>query len=135
MQPLSQRAVRRNADRLALGSIGDQLGVLVPVRLAEAEPVHLAAGSAIAVEVRKGAFGVAVLPGVEATLLAVLQKLDNALRRVPGFLVLAQESVKMRVAINRIAADDEPGYAMRAQRDAGEQRLRGCCRPGGIRFR
>ena len=39
VQALGQGAVRGDADRLALRSLGDQLRLLVPIGLAQAQPV------------------------------------------------------------------------------------------------
>src|SRR4051794_15710014 len=117
MQSFRERTVRSDADRLAFGCIGDPLGMLVPVGFTETEPVHLAARLAIAVEILQSALGVAVLPGVEAGPFAALQQRADALGRVPVGHVLAEELVEMRVAINRIAADNQARDLVRSKFD------------------
>src|SRR5438874_5412911 len=44
--------------------------------------------------------------------------------------MLAEEFVEMRVAVNRIASDDQACHVMRSQFDGGEERsCRACVRP------
>ena len=117
MQPFAQSAVRRNADRLAPGRLGDQVRVLVPVRLPEAKPVHLAAGGAVTVEVGQRPFGEAVLPGVDPTGFGVLEQLDDPFGRVPVGLILAEDSVEMRIAVDGVAAEDQARDLVRAKLD------------------
>ena len=82
------------------------LGMLVPVRLSQAEPVQLAPRLPETGQVLQGSPGIAVLPGVDAELLAMLEEPDNTLGSVPRQLVLAEQLVEMSVAVDRVAADD-----------------------------
>ncbi len=90
VQPLRQRPVGSDADGLALGRLGDALGMAVPVRLAQAQPVELHTRLADAVDVLERPLGVAVLPGVDAGLLAALEQFDDALGSVPVGVVAAE---------------------------------------------
>ena len=86
--------------------------------------MHLAAGFAIAVQVLERTLGVAILPGVDAGLLRSLKQLQHALRRMPGRLMLAEELVEMGIAVDRIAADDQPRDGVRAELNGRQQRGR-----------
>src|SRR5438105_14971480 len=90
-------------DRLSLGRIVDEVRVLVPVWFAQAKPIHSPARRPVPIQIRQGAFGIAVLPGVEAFFLAVLKQFDDALRGMPSLLMLAQQPVEMGVTIDGIA--------------------------------
>src|SRR5262249_1785356 len=81
------------------------------------------AGGAVAVQVRQRALGIAVLPGIQAFPLAVLEQLEDAFRGVPGGLVLAQEPVEMRIAVNRVASDDQARHFVWAKLDGRQQRI------------
>src|SRR6185437_13553638 len=83
VQPVGQRTVRRDADGFAASGIVDALRMLVPIGLTQAEPVHLAAGLAVTIEILQSALGVAVLPGVDAGLFGALEQLGDSLRSVP----------------------------------------------------
>src|SRR5438132_1062307 len=131
VQTLGQSPVRGDADRLAAGSLGDQLRLLVPIGLAQAQPVQLASGFAKTIEVLKCALGVAVLPRIDADLLAPFQKSHDAFRRMPGGLVLAQELVEMRMAINGVAAHDQARDLMRAELDGWQGRCSTLAFPSG----
>ena len=78
-------------------------------------------GRPVAVEVGEGALGVAVLEGVEPALLAPLEQLHDPLGRVPVGHVAVEVLVEVRVAVDRVAADDQPGDAMRPEGDRGQQ--------------
>src|SRR5262245_16856285 len=123
MQALGESAVRGDADRLALGGVDDAVGMLIPVRFPQAEPVHAATLLAISIQVAQRPLGVAVLPGVDAHLFAAAQKLHDALGRVPVGHRAAQDAIEVRVAVDRIAADDEAGDVVGAEADR-RQRLR-----------
>jgi hypothetical protein len=128
MEPLGQGAVRGDADGLAAGGVVDAVGMLVPVGLAQAQPVHAAAALAVEVEIGQRPVGVAVLPGVDADFLAAAEQSDDALRRVPVGVVAAEDAVEVRVAVDRIAADDEAGDLMLAEADGRQS----CGRGGGL---
>jgi cytochrome P450 len=119
VQPFRERTVRRDADRPVPGRVLNVLRVLVPVRLAQAQPVHAAARLAITIDVLNCAFGVTVLKGVDAGLLAAPQELLNAVGRVPGGHVLAKQAVEVRVAVHRVATHDEPADGVGSQTDGG----------------
>src|SRR5262245_33244310 len=85
--------------------------------------MHGAAGLAVAVEVLQRALGVAVLPAVQPGLFAALQERGDSLRRVPLGHVLAEELVEVRVAVDRVAADDEARYLVLAELDRRQPRL------------
>src|SRR5262249_47731675 len=65
--------------------------------------------------------GVAVLPGVDAGLLAALEQLDDPLRRVPVGHVPAEQPVEVRVAVDRVAAEDQPRHCVRPELDRRQQ--------------
>src|SRR5262249_19515311 len=88
------------------GGVGDLLGVLVPVGLAQAEPVHRAAFGSVAIHVREGPFGIAVLERVEPALLAPAEQLEDPLGGMPGGERLAEVLVGLGVGVDGIAADD-----------------------------
>src|SRR5262249_9774903 len=58
-----------------------------------------------------------------------LKQAHHMVRRVPIDHVLAEKPVEMRVAIHRIAADDEPGDLVGAELDGWQQRIG---LPGGL---
>src|SRR5439155_12524334 len=87
VEALAERAVRGNANRFASGSVVDEVRIFIPVGFAETEPMHLAAGGAVAVEVSERPLGIAVLPGVDAFGLGMADEFDDAFGRVPGGLV------------------------------------------------
>src|SRR5262249_62076039 len=103
---------------------------LLPVALAQAKPVHLAAGVAVAIQVLQRALSVAVLPGVDARLLGPLKQLLHALWRVPCRLMLTEEFIEVRISIDRIAAQDQPRDGMRAELDRRQQGGRRISRAG-----
>src|SRR5262249_57760767 len=85
--------------------------------------VELDAGLADAVHVLQRSLGVAVLPGVDAGLLAAFEQVDDTLGSVPVDHVLAEQPVEVRMPIDRITANDQPRHAMRPELD-GRQRGR-----------
>jgi hypothetical protein len=81
--------------------------------LPRAEPVHRVPLGTVAVHVREGPLGVAVLERVDPGLLAPPQQFQDPLGGVPGGQVLAEELVEVRVAVDGIATDDQPGDLVR----------------------
>ena len=80
--------------------------------------------SAVALQVLQRPFGIAVLPAIDPGLLAALEEREDALGGVPLGLVLAEEPVEVRVAVDRVAADDEASDQVLAELDGRQQRLR-----------
>ena len=56
---------------------------------------------------------------------ARLSELLHVFRRVPVGHVLAEELVEMGVAVDRVAAEDEPGHGVRTELDGRQGRLLG----------
>src|SRR5262249_50371039 len=104
-----------------------------PVTLSEQQPVHRAAGCAILLQITERARGITVLPAIESRFLAPLEQFEDAFRRVPIGLVFAQEPVEVRVAIDRVAPDDQARDRVRPELDGGQERVRGEFRGGGRR--
>src|SRR5256885_7536234 len=124
VEVLGERAVRCDANGFAFGSVGDEVRLLVPIRLAQAKPVHLTASSAVEIKVRERPLGIAVLPGVKSLAFAVLEQIEDAFRRVPFRLVLAQDFVEVGVAVDGISANDKPGDFVPAKFNRREQSFR-----------
>src|SRR5271157_4756858 len=115
MQPFIQRPVWGYADGFVFGSVINELGVLVPVGLAQAKPVHCAARSTVAFQVGESSLRITVLKGVESALLAPLEQFHDPLRRMPRSHVMVEVLVEVRVAVDGIAPDDQPCDSMRTQ--------------------
>ena len=116
--------MRGDADGFVFGSVINELGMLVPVGLAQAEPIHRAARCTVAVQVGESSLRVAVLEGVESALLAPLEQFHDPLRGVPGGHVAVEVLVEVRVAVDGIAPDDQPGDSMRTQLNGRQERGR-----------
>ena len=106
MEPVVQAPVGGDADGFVLGSIVNRLGMLVPIGLPEAEPIHGAACRAVPFQVSKRSLRVAVLESVEYALFASLEQFHDSFRRVPGGHVAVEVLVEVRVTVNGIAPDD-----------------------------
>src|SRR5437588_9654113 len=130
VEAFGERAVRCDANGFAFGSVGDEVRLLVPVRLAQAKPVHLTASSAVEINVRERPLGVAVLPGVKSLAFAVLEQIEDPFRRVPFRLILAENFVEVGIAVDGISANDKPGDFVPAKFNRREQSFR--CRGRSI---
>ena len=106
------------------GSVVNELGMLVPVGIAQAEPIHRATRRAVPFQVGKRSLRVAVLEGVESALLAPLEQFHDSLRGVPGGHVAVEVLVEVGVAVDGIAPDDQPGDSMRTQLNGRQERGR-----------
>ena len=87
--------------------------------------MQLAARRAETFQVIQGSLGVAVLPGVDSDFLRVLEQLDHVLGSMPGRLVLAEQPVEVRVAVDVVTADDEAGNGVGTELDRGKGLRRG----------
>ncbi len=121
MKFLGQSAVRGDADRFVLGGVVDVFRAFIPIRLAETKPLELAAGSSEALQIIQGSLGITVLPGVDAGFSHLLEQLDDALGSVPGRLMLAEHFVEVRIAVYRVAADDEASDGIGTELDGRQE--------------
>ena len=127
-KPVGDTAVVRDADRAesrrGLGalehpvpkSLGCVRKFLVQMKPGgEANELNAAAGGANHWKLGFHARVVTRLPGVDARLLASHKKFDDALVSEPFEHVLVKEPVEVRVAINGVAAHDQPRDPMRTE--------------------
>ena len=96
-----------------LGSVVDELGMLIRVGIAQAEPIHCAARGTVAFQVGQRSLRIAVLEHVESALLAPLEQIHDPLRRMPGGHVAVEVLVEVGVAVDGISPDDQPSDSMR----------------------
>ena len=96
----------------------NQVWFTIPVRApTEAEPVHRAAFLAVARQISQRTFCQAILPAVNTDFFGSLERCDDARRRMILLLMLRQQLVKMRIAVNRVVADEQFADLVIAERD------------------
>ncbi len=107
---LGRTTVVHNADRFLAGNFFEQRMIVFQWRVRKQYPLHRASFGAMPGQVAHGTRIVRKLPGIDATLFAMLQHLADALGSGPFGHVGGEEAIEMGVSVKGIAADDQPRH-------------------------